>query len=279
MSVSPAKEYPKLLKALQETFHLAVNGRNYKRGAFRGQIDGRTDPFLAVSIFITSPLLTELEKGLFRDLHGSLIDLQRSDLGRMDPFEFMMKTMIVLEIGDHFSSDAKAQGMYVPPMTTQTYDPTTGNVTSTSTIDDDGNITETPGGRPLEIPGAPAAFNAAQAQKARDLGFARSVPGGGHNGDTVNRGNHGTFKIDAKHVAGDKQEEENVVKAREKEIAAKQEEIKKAKKAKRNAMERERKKRKQEQVKQATKRDAEQGGGPIHKSDDHGKNASRGADN
>jgi hypothetical protein len=84
MGVSPAKEYPKFLRSMQETFDLAVNDCNDKRGSFRGQIAKNTHPLIALNIFISSLLLTESEKVPFPDLHGSLIDLRRSDLRHMD---------------------------------------------------------------------------------------------------------------------------------------------------------------------------------------------------
>jgi hypothetical protein len=56
--------------------------------------------------------------------------------------------------------------MYVPPMFAQIYGPQTGSITSTHTVDDDGNVAVTPGGRPFETPGAPAAFKAARAARA-----------------------------------------------------------------------------------------------------------------
>ena len=175
MGISPAKEYPKLLKSLQERFDLAVNDRNYKRGSFRGQIN--------LHCFASS---NGVRERAFRDLHGSLMGLQRSNLCRMDPIEFMTRTMVVLEIENIFNADIKAQGMYVPPMTIQTYDTTTtGNVNSTRTTDDDGNITEMSGDQPLEVPGRPAAFNAAQAQRVRDMGFSNSRNGRAQNSNTA----------------------------------------------------------------------------------------------
>jgi hypothetical protein len=93
--------------------------------------------------------------------------------------------------------------MYVPLMFAQIYGPQTGSITSTHTVDDDGNVAVTPGGRPFETPGAPAAFKAARAARARDMGFATSSNRETLNGDTAIVGNHSAPKTVKKHGAED----------------------------------------------------------------------------
>jgi hypothetical protein len=54
----------------------------------------------------------------------------------------------------------------------------TMTITTTGTLSDDRNIMRTSVGQSLEVPGAPAAFNAAQAIQARDLGLTRPAKDG-----------------------------------------------------------------------------------------------------
>lgn len=82
-----------------------------------------------------------------------------------------------LGIAKIFNADAKAQGLYIPPMMIQTIDHNS-QITTTRTLSDDRNIMRTSVGRPLEVPGAPALCSTAQAMQARDLGLTRPAKDG-----------------------------------------------------------------------------------------------------
>lgn len=92
---------------MQEAFDLAANDCNFKRVSFRDQIEKNTHPLIARDMFIASPLLMESDRVPFREHHGSLVDLQRSHLRRMGPFEFLM-TMPGMEIFEIFNADRKS---------------------------------------------------------------------------------------------------------------------------------------------------------------------------
>lgn len=86
-----------------------------------------------------------------------------------------------LDVAKVFNADAKAQGLYIPPMMIQAIDHNS-QITTTRILNDDGNIMRTPVGRPLKVPGAPAPYSAAQAMRARGLGLTRLARDGDASG-------------------------------------------------------------------------------------------------
>lgn len=196
----------------------------------------------------------------------------------MDLFTSNIMAELGLDVTEIFNADAKAQGLYIPPMMIQAID-RNGQITTTRTLSDDGNIMRTSVGRPLEVPGAPAAFSAAQAMQARDLGLARPAKDGDGSGGAGSGGNPGTCEKNDDHGSKATVREQPTYKEGNAEAETKQRELKRAKRAKRNAMERDRKKRKQVQAKQGTQRNIEEAVVIADQGDESEKNAGHGASN
>ena len=136
--------------------------------------------------------------------------------------------------------------LYIPPMMIQAIDHN-GQITTTSTLNDDTSV-----GQPLEVPGAPAAFDAAQAMQARDLGLTRLAKDGDDSGGAGSGGNPGTCEKNDDHGSKATVRDNELCKEGNAEAETKQKELKRAKRTKRNAMKRDGKKRKQIQAKQST---------------------------
>ena len=139
--------------------------------------------------------------------------------------------------------------LYIPPTMIQAIDHS-GQITTTRTLSDDGNIMRTTVGQPHEVSGAPAAFNASQAMQARDLGLTRPAEDGDDSGGAGSGGNPGTCQKNDDHGSKATVRDNELYKEGNAEAETKQKELKRAKRAKKNTMEREKKKRKQVQTKQ-----------------------------
>ena len=198
------------------------------------------------------------DKEKFHNLLGALTLLESCDLHYRDFSLFLSVASWSLEISYVFSANARAQGAYVPPMMIQTIDTSTGEVTFGNTVDDDGTITSARSGRALEVPGAPAAFNIAQAKKVMDLGLAHLIANAVPEGDLDEDGVGATEKnMDEHRYEGMLEEELDEDQVAEAE--SKQENFKRAKQAKRNAMEWNRKKRNRGQAKHGAQNSYEEG--------------------
>ena len=116
----------------------------------------------------------------------------------MDLFASNIMAELGLDVTEIFNADANAQGLYIPPTMIQAIDQN-GQITTTRTLGDGGNIMRTSVGQPLEVPGAPAAFNATQAMQARDLGLTRPAKDGDGSGGAGSGGDPATCKKNDDH--------------------------------------------------------------------------------
>jgi hypothetical protein len=137
------------------------------------------------------------EKDAFRKLQG-ILNPQRANRSRMDQFTSNIMAELGLDVTETFNADANAQGLYIPPMMIGAIDQN-DRITTTRALSDDGNIMRTSVGQPLEAPGAPAAFNAAQAMQARDLSLTRATEDGDDSGSAASGGNPATCEKNDDH--------------------------------------------------------------------------------
>lgn len=130
--------------------------------------------------------------------------------------------------------------LYIPPIIIQAIDQN-GQITPTRALGDDGNIMRTSVGQLLEVPGAPAAFNAAQAMQARDLDLTHPAKDGDDSGGASSGGNPGACEKNDDHGSKAAVRDNELYKEGNAEAETRQKELKRAKRAKRNTMEREEK--------------------------------------
>lgn len=166
-----------MIAAIQATFDKALNTAGYKGGAFRGLTNASTPPLDVLNILLASELVTEQEKAkAFRPWKQALIRFYNTDPAAVSPLQMIMLMMRCPEWCEVFDDDIRKRGGYVPPTMIQTLNDN-GTVNETRTLDRNGNVQVTEGGRPSEVPGAPEHFNKAQGKHWENVGESADARG------------------------------------------------------------------------------------------------------
>lgn len=150
---------------------MAVHDYDYKQGAFKHVITQDLSALEMTNIMLASPLLNDWEKAETSAVRDVLIDYEKDKWANLSPTEILLKTLPTTNFCNIFDKDMEKRGLYVPPMLAQVYDPETGHVTETHTVDNAGNGQFMRGGVPGVVPGAPAEFSVANAKHFADMGF------------------------------------------------------------------------------------------------------------
>lgn len=168
------------IQSLRESIHMAVHTHSYKNGAFKEEISKATPLLKAIHILVASPLLSLDEKTKIAALRSIAVDYEKGVLNRLSETELALKGLAWFPIQEVFEADAKRRGEYVPPMMAQNKDIGTGRITSTDTIDSDGNVQHFQGGKAGVVPGAPSGFNAANVNLFEEVKSDSQSKGGHH---------------------------------------------------------------------------------------------------
>ena len=140
-------------------------GYRYKDGAFEAAVTTDSALLDDLSTIISSPLLTTHEKSVFSQVKRAVINLRNMKARGEKPDDIRIRSegMCVMAMDDAVAADCKARGQYKPPIMCQIIR-ADGEVKETMTIDHENKVEEYKGGKPMVVPGAPKAFNQAQAE-------------------------------------------------------------------------------------------------------------------
>lgn len=153
------------LIARKQTIAKICGPYRYKDGAFAAAVTNTTPLLNDLNTIISSPLLTAHEMSVFKRVKQSTIKLRNMQARRENPdnLQLMMESACVFDLEDVVAVDMKARGQYKPPMICQILGEN-GEVKESITINNDNKVERYEGGKLVNVPGAPEAFNRAQTE-------------------------------------------------------------------------------------------------------------------
>ncbi|KAI4172309.1 MAG: hypothetical protein LQ346_008621, partial [Caloplaca aetnensis] len=167
----PDMDVDTLLQMMKDTILIAVQRYNYKGGAYAAAVSTTSPVLDDLNTIINSPLLSKHEKDIFSQMKRSTIILRNLQArGEKPPDGLQMITLFswAMELEEITAADAKKRGQYVPPTMMQAMGDN-GEVEESFLFDNEGGVTRHAGGKPGVVPGAPEAFNQAQAEACKDF--------------------------------------------------------------------------------------------------------------
>lgn len=133
----------KLISGVSKIFYQAVHENNYKNGTFQATIARDTPLLEIIDLFIASPLLNDDERSHFREARATLVE-GLSGRWTMSLMGMIIETLPLTAIGGVFIDDMAARRVQITPAHVRSMG-STGNTTSSATIDHSGNAQTTRG--------------------------------------------------------------------------------------------------------------------------------------